>query len=82
MMAERAGNKVISQELHLSKDAALRIPGATFLHTKHIRCPLVTNKYNKHTETVLRMSSAQKKISPARRDRYRATATKYREHPS
>lgn len=30
------------------------------LYTKCIRCLLDTNKYNKHTETVLRMDNAQK----------------------
>lgn len=37
-----------------------KIKDVVFFYTKRIRCPLDTNSYYKHTETVLQMDNAQK----------------------
>lgn len=76
-------NKVLSRVLQVSYDVASEIRGAASLFTKHIRCPLDTNKADKHTGTVLQMDDTQKRqSSTARQAQYWTAATKYRDHPN
>lgn len=46
--------------LHLSYDVTSRIHGAMSLYTKHICCPLDSDKYNMRTVTILEIDNAQK----------------------
>lgn len=60
MKANIARTRMRLQTLNLSYDVASYLHGARFLYTKHIRCLLNADKYNKHTATILRMENVQR----------------------